>query len=209
MALCADAEVRDGGLIGDPTEGALVVLAAKGGIDPVATRETYPRVAELPFDAAYKFMATFHRMTDESGKDVMRAFVKGAPDQLLDRSEHRPRRARRRSRRPASTSDSSRRTARSARGPAGHGRRAARFRPGDVRRRRGDMLDLMQDLTLLAMVGIVDPPRAEAKVAIAKSPQRRHPGPDDHRRPCRDRRGDRDGAGHPRAGPSPVPSSRR
>ena len=64
MALCADAEVRDGSLVGDPTEGALVVLAAKGGVDPTLTREQYPRVATLPFDAAYKMMATFHAMTD-------------------------------------------------------------------------------------------------------------------------------------------------
>ena len=69
MALCADAEVKDGALVGDPTEGALVVLAAKGGVDPTLTREHYPRVATLPFDAAYKMMATFHRMTDAHGKD--------------------------------------------------------------------------------------------------------------------------------------------
>src|SRR5262245_38375425 len=85
MALCADAVVRDGEMIGDPTEGALVVLAEKGGLDATGTRERYPRVAELPFDAAYKLMATFHRMQDESGRDVVRCFVKGAPDQLLAR----------------------------------------------------------------------------------------------------------------------------
>ena len=92
MALCADAEVKDGKLVGDPTEGALVVLAAKGGVDPQLTREQYPRVATLPFDAAYKLMATFHRMTDDAGKDVIRAYVKGAPDQLLARatSAHGP-----------------------------------------------------------------------------------------------------------------------
>ncbi len=86
MVLACDAVVHDGELIGDPTEGALVVLGEKGGLDAVATRETYPRVAELPFDAAYKLMATFHRMKDESGQDVVRCFVKGAPDQLLARS---------------------------------------------------------------------------------------------------------------------------
>jgi Ca2+-transporting ATPase len=86
MALCADAVARDGGLVGDPTEGALVVLAAKGGVDPALTREKYPRIAEVPFDAAYKFMATFHRMQDENGRDVVRCYVKGAPDQLLARS---------------------------------------------------------------------------------------------------------------------------
>ncbi len=92
MALCADAEVRDGALVGDPTEGALVVLAAKGGVDPTLTREQYPRVATLPFDAAYKMMATFHRMKDAGGKDVIRGYIKGAPDQLLARavSAHGP-----------------------------------------------------------------------------------------------------------------------
>src|SRR5215813_7356380 len=86
MVLASDAVVRHGELIGDPTEGALVVLAAKGGIDAVSTRERYPRIAELPFDAAYKLMATFHRMKDDRGTDVVRCFVKGAPDQLLARA---------------------------------------------------------------------------------------------------------------------------
>jgi Ca2+-transporting ATPase len=86
MALASDAVARDGELVGDPTEGALVVLAGKGGIDSVTTREEYPRVAELPFDAAYKLMATFHRMQGDEGREVIRCFVKGAPDQLLARS---------------------------------------------------------------------------------------------------------------------------
>ena len=70
MVLCADAVVKDGELVGDPTEGALVVLAEKGGLDAVSTRQQYPRVAELPFDAEYKLMATFHRMTgrDRQGR---------------------------------------------------------------------------------------------------------------------------------------------
>ena len=68
MVLASDAVVTgDGEMIGDPTEGALVVLAGKGGFDAEATRREYPRVAELPFDTAYKLMATFHRMKDESG----------------------------------------------------------------------------------------------------------------------------------------------
>ncbi|HEY0999748.1 MAG TPA: HAD-IC family P-type ATPase, partial [Streptosporangiaceae bacterium] len=86
MVLASDAVVSDGELIGDPTEGALVVLAVKGGVDAVSTRERYPRIAELPFDAAYKLMATFHKMTDSFGTEVIRCYVKGAPDQLLARA---------------------------------------------------------------------------------------------------------------------------
>ena len=86
MVLASDAVLSDGGLIGDPTEGALVALAAKGGIDAGSTRQAYPRIAQLPFDAGYKLMATFHSMTDKSGKAVIRLFVKGAPDQLLARA---------------------------------------------------------------------------------------------------------------------------
>ena len=86
LVLASDAVLNDGELIGDLTEGALVALAAKGGVDAASTRQAYPRVAELPFDAAYKLMATFHRMEDESGHEVVRCFVKGAPDQLLARA---------------------------------------------------------------------------------------------------------------------------
>ena len=171
MALCADAEVKDGVLVGDPTEGALVVLAAKGGVDPTLTRERYPRVATLPFDAAYKMMATFHRMEDASGKEVIRAYVKGAPDQLLAR---------------AST----------AQGPDGvvvpviqegrdaymaendrYGSQGLRvmataqkdFDPATFDA-NGDLLAAIEtDLQILALVGIVDPPRPEARDAIEKA----------------------------------------
>jgi Ca2+-transporting ATPase len=72
-------------LIGDPTEGALIVLAAKGGLDVEETRTSYPRVAEVPFDSDYKFMATFHEMTGAGGERVVRCYVKGAPDVLISR----------------------------------------------------------------------------------------------------------------------------
>ena len=83
MALCADATLNGDQLVGDPTEGALIVLAAKGGIDLDGARKKYPRLAVLPFDAAYKFMATFHNMNDEQGKPVVRCCVKGAPDVVI------------------------------------------------------------------------------------------------------------------------------
>ena len=75
MILASDAVVTDlGEMIGDPTEGALVVLAEKGGFDTEATRARYPRVAELPFDTAYKLMATFHNVQEEAGSAHVRAF---------------------------------------------------------------------------------------------------------------------------------------
>src|SRR3954447_23843174 len=85
MALANDAAVHDGEIVGDPTEAALVVLAAKGGLDVGEMRRVYPRVGEVPFDSEYKLMATFHEM-DDGGRKVVRCFVKGAPDVLLDRS---------------------------------------------------------------------------------------------------------------------------
>ena len=62
------------------------MLAEKGGISVDSARQMYPRVAEVPFDSEYKFMATFHTMNNEQGKPVVRCFVKGAPDVLIARS---------------------------------------------------------------------------------------------------------------------------
>ena len=170
MALCADAEVRDGDLVGDPTEGALVVLAAKGGVDPELTRDKYPRVAEVPFDAAYKFMATFHAMKDEAGKDVIRMYVKGAPDQLLARATKFIQ--------PDGTTaqitadGKAKYLAENDRlGSQGLRVMSTAERDFDPAKfdKNADLLPLVSDITLLAMVGIVDPPRPEAKVAISKA----------------------------------------
>ncbi|MFI9749723.1 cation-translocating P-type ATPase [Streptomyces collinus] len=86
FALCNDARLTsDGnGIIGDPTEGALLVLAAKTGLDAATLRERNPRTAEVPFDPAAKYMATFH--TDTDGRT--RVHAKGAVDVLLDRCTH-------------------------------------------------------------------------------------------------------------------------
>ncbi len=81
-ALCNDAQlVQDGGMwriVGDPTEGALLVLAAKGGIDLAALTRDCPRTDELPFDADHQFSATQHVV---NGERVV--FVKGSPEKLL------------------------------------------------------------------------------------------------------------------------------
>jgi len=168
MVLASDVVVTDGELVGDPTEGALVVLAAKGGIDAESTRRAYPRIAALPFDAAYKLMATFHQMRDADGRDVVRCYVKGAPDQLLARATSF---VNSRLQNEAITEEMSQRYQDENRQLAERGLRvlATAYRdlaPGSFEP-AGDLLGLMEDLTLLAMVGIVDPPRPQAKTAIA------------------------------------------
>ncbi|CEP68082.1 Cation-transporting P-type ATPase [Moorella glycerini] len=68
-------------VIGDPTEGALVVVAAKAGLIREKVEKTYPRLAEIPFDSARKMMTTFHHIDGS-----IQSFTKGAPDVLLARS---------------------------------------------------------------------------------------------------------------------------
>ncbi len=166
MALANDAVIRDGECIGDPTEGALVVLAAKGGIDVEETRHTYPRVAEVPFDTEYKLMATFHEIED-GGRTIVRAYVKGAPDVILARSSS------------CLAVDGSATPVDDARERvlaendrlAAEGLRVLAIARRDFDRDtfdpHGDALALVTDLELLALVGIVDPARREAKDAIA------------------------------------------
>jgi Ca2+-transporting ATPase len=167
--LCADAVLDGESLIGDPTEGALIVLGAKGGLDIDETRATYPRIAEVPFDSEYKFMATFHEMTGTDGRPVVRCYVKGAPDVLISRggSYRDP------DGRLQPVTDDNRHLALEANdriAEAGERVMVVAQREFDPTTfdANGDLIDLIQDLTLLAMIGIVDPPRAEAKDAIAK-----------------------------------------
>jgi P-type Ca2+ transporter type 2C len=168
MILASDAVVRDGEMIGDPTEGALVVLAEKASLDSEETRKAYPRVAALPFDAEYKLMATFHRMKDENGVDVVRCFIKGAPDQLLARSttfldadlktapvdDAAKERYLAENERLGEQGLRVLATARKDFDPASF--------PSD-----GDLLAQLDGLTVLTLVGIVDPPRPTARDAIA------------------------------------------
>ncbi len=169
MVLCADAVLDGESLIGDPTEGALIVLGAKGGLDIAETRAALPRVAEVPFDSDYKFMATFHEVTGDDGRPVVRCYVKGAPDVLIARATT--------IRNPDGTllqiTDDNRHLALEANDRiANAGERvmvvAQRDLDPGVLQSGGDLIEQVQELTLLAMVGIVDPPRPEAKVAIAE-----------------------------------------
>jgi Ca2+-transporting ATPase len=80
LVLCNDSQCHNQEIIGDPMEGALLVLAAKNDVFKETTVQKFPRLAEIPFDAEYKFMATFHQI----GEDI-KIFVKGAPEVLLSR----------------------------------------------------------------------------------------------------------------------------
>ncbi|MEI7613215.1 MAG: calcium-translocating P-type ATPase, SERCA-type [Betaproteobacteria bacterium] len=79
-------------IVGDPTEGAMVVVAAKCGILRHDAEKELPRVQEIPFDSERKRMTTFHRIDGEQAKSLVAeigsppliAFVKGAPDVILD-----------------------------------------------------------------------------------------------------------------------------
>ncbi|GIK54453.1 MAG: ATPase [Chloroflexota bacterium] len=169
MALCADARLDGEALIGDPTEGALIVLAEKGGVSVDDARQMFPRVAELPFDSDYKFMATFHNMKNEQGQPVVRAFIKGAPDVLIDRGGYfwLPEGD------AVAVTDDNRHLA-----LLENDRMAASGERVMVGARKdfdpqtfdakANLIELINGLTLMAMVGIVDPPRAEARDAIAK-----------------------------------------
>ena len=88
--VASDAKLVDGKVVGDPTEGALLVLGHKAGLDIDGTRERLPRLATLPFDPAYKLMATFHSAADTSGRPVVRCFVKGAAPAVMGRAATAP-----------------------------------------------------------------------------------------------------------------------
>jgi P-type Ca2+ transporter type 2C len=168
MILASDAVVKDGEMIGDPTEGALVVLAEKGGFDSEETRRNFPRLAELPFDSEYKLMASFHRVQDESGRDVVRGFVKGAPDQVLARATS----VLDADLKPIELNDDLRGLYLAENERLGEqGLRVLATARRDFAPEsfdpHGDLLELMQELTALSLTGIVDPPRPTAKAAIA------------------------------------------
>ena len=69
-------------IIGDPTEGALVTLAGKAGIDSAELNHMYKRIEEIPFDSERKMMTTFHDMPNDEG---VSSFTKGAPDIIIGR----------------------------------------------------------------------------------------------------------------------------
>ena len=85
--LCNDALLEQDAagyhIVGDPTEGALVTMAAKAGLNTREVRETWPRLAEVPFDSERKRMTTIHQ--SPNGTQAYYAYTKGAPELILER----------------------------------------------------------------------------------------------------------------------------
>lgn len=152
MVLCNESQVRGGQLIGDPTEGALWVLAQKGSLNPEQEQQAYPRLAEIPFDSEHKFMATFHAVGE-----VVEMFVKGAPDVLLSRSRL-DEAARER------IEVENRHLAEQALRVLAVARKAIPIAEFDA---EAGLMHWAQDWEFLGLTGLMDPPRPEAKVAIA------------------------------------------
>ena len=161
-----DARLVDGKVVGDPTEGALLVLGHKAKIDVEGTQATYPRLATLPFDPTYKLMAVFADAKDESGKAVVRAFVKGAGPAVIGRAA---------SALAGGTSvpwgdEQNARSSQEMDRLGGKGLRIMVAATRDIDPAGfdpdGDLLSLMTGLQMTAMVGMIDPPRAESMDAV-------------------------------------------
>ena len=167
--VASDARLVDGRVVGDPTEGALLVLGHKAGLDIDATRERLPRLATLPFDPTYKLMATFNSAVDAAGRPVIRCFVKGAAPAVMGRAAT----ALSGGRSVAWDTDLDHRAHAAMERMEGEGKRVmaaarrdldpASFDPD------GDLLGHLTDLEITSLVGMVDPPRDESRAAVANA----------------------------------------
>jgi len=167
--VASDAKLVDGKVVGDPTEGALLVLGGKAGIDIDETRERLPRLATLPFDPTYKLMATFNSATDAGGRAVVRCFVKGAAPAVMAR---------------AATALSGGASVPWDAGLSDQGREQMERMEGEGRRvmaaatrdldpagfdPAGDLLGYVTELQVTSLVGMVDPAREESADAVASA----------------------------------------
>jgi magnesium-transporting ATPase (P-type) len=161
-ALCNDASLHetDGQwtLAGDPTEGALLTLAMKAGLSPARLQRERPRVDIIPFESEHRFMATLHR---SAGGTV--AMVKGAPERLLAMCNKQLGAA---GVEPLESAHWQAEVEAQARA----GRRVLALARRDLpaTHARLEHADVATGLTLLGLVGIIDPPRDEAIRAVAQ-----------------------------------------
>ena len=152
---------------GDPTEGALIVAARKAGLEDEALDARFERVGEVPFSSERKLMTTIH--TDAERQERLLVFTKGAPDVLLARCSHelvgeetRPLSDERRAEILKVNEEL-----------AGEALRtlgvAFRSLPADAL--EADEVDerVEQNLVFAGLIGMIDPPRAEAREAVARA----------------------------------------
>jgi len=172
LANNAAVQERDGRwtVQGDPTEGALLVAARKAGLRPDDLDRRLPRIGEVPFSSERKLMSTVHR--DEADAERVIVFAKGAPDVLLDRCTHelvgdavRPLTAERRARIAAENEALADRALRTL-------GVAVRAMPAEAFARDasdGTIDDAEHDLAFAGLIGMIDPPRAEAAAAVERA----------------------------------------
>jgi Ca2+-transporting ATPase len=169
LANNADLHERDGHwtVQGDPTEGALIVAAHKAGLEDAVLAARFERVGEVPFSSERKLMSTVH--TDADQRQRMLAFTKGAPDVLLACCSHELVGEETRLLTEERRSDILKKNEEL----AGEALRtlgvASRALPKDAL--EGEDLDARVecDLTFLGLIGMIDPPREEAKAAVARA----------------------------------------
>ena len=152
---------------GDPTEGALIVAARKAGLEAEALDARFERVGEVPFSSERKLMSTVH--TDAERQERLLVFTKGAPDVLLARcsqelvgEETRPLTAERR----AEILQTNEELAGEALRTLGV---AFRSLPRDAFKHEEVDERIEQELVFLGLIGMIDPPREEAKQAVARA----------------------------------------
>ena len=163
----ATIEQRNGAWIvhGDPTEGALLVAAQKAGVHSAELDVRFQRVGEVPFSSERKLMSTIQR--ESSGEERLLVFTKGAPDVLLERCTHeligdttRPLTSERRQEIMAAVDEL-----------AGEALRtlgmAAQQLPNDLHLAEPESAE--RELVFAGLMGIMDPPRAEAAAAVARA----------------------------------------
>jgi Ca2+-transporting ATPase len=164
--LCNHASLRQKGswsIVGDPTEGALLTLAAKAGIWRDELVEQRPLIAEIPFDSLSKRMTTIHEF---DGKRV--AYIKGAPEVLLELSSfvYKDGKA------IALSKDEKERTLTVVKDMATDALRVLAFAYKEIAPgMRLSSEEIEKDLNFVGVVGMIDPPREGVKDAIAQSRQ--------------------------------------
>lgn len=163
-ALCNDAKIERKNhqptVLGDPTEGALLVAAEKAGMKIAELQHQFPRTDEIPFSSEAKRMVTVHR----SPEKTLFAYAKGAPSAILERST---RSLRENGPAPLTTDDRDRFLQQN-RDMAGAALRVLAVAYRELRSEALGKGDLERELIFVGLVGMIDPLRPEAGEAIAK-----------------------------------------